>query len=149
MLNINSCQIIDKRIIGVQCSTVQYNTVQYSTVQYSIVQYGAVPYSIEQYSTAQYGTVQYNNRRGGWCQRVAHSIFHFMCGVSVTGAASVVAECGTNIFKTLLGHFKKSVTGSKSMCITIMASHLFCDTSQLVQRFGTNPPSLLGQMPTF
>ena len=37
-------------------STVQYNTVQYSTVQYS--------------------TVQYSNRRGGWCQGVAHSIFH-------------------------------------------------------------------------
>ena len=28
---------------------------------------------------------------------VAHSIFHSMCGVSVTGAASLVAECGTNI----------------------------------------------------
>ena len=44
-----------------------------------------------------FGTVQYSNRRGGWCQEVAHSIFHSMCGVSVIGAASLVAECGTNI----------------------------------------------------
>ena len=47
-----------------------------------------------QYSTVQYGTVQYSNRRG-WCQGVAHSIFHTMCGVSMTGAASLLAECGT------------------------------------------------------
>ena len=32
-----------------------------------------------------------------WCQGVAHSIFHSMCDVSVTGAASLVAECGINI----------------------------------------------------
>ena len=31
----------------------------------------------------------------GWL--MAHSIFHSVCGVSVTGAASLVAECGTNI----------------------------------------------------
>ena len=50
-----------------------------------------------------------------------------LCGVSVTGAASLVAECGTNILfkktpkitflKPLFGHFQKSVTGSKSMQI--------------------------------
>ena len=49
------------------------------------------------YSTVQYSMVQYSNRRGGWCQGVDHSIFHSMCGVSVTGAASLVAECGINI----------------------------------------------------
>ena len=52
---------------------------------------------IIQYNTIQYGTEQYSNKRGGWCQGVTHSIFHSMCGVSVTGAASLVAECGTNI----------------------------------------------------
>ena len=43
-----------------------------------------------------YSTVQCSNRRGGWCKGVAHSIFHSMCVVSVTGAASLVAECITN-----------------------------------------------------
>ena len=66
------------------------------------------------FSTVQYATVQYSNRRGGWCQRVAHSIFHSMCGVSVTGAASLVAECGTNIFvpKNAENHFFKPLFGA-------------------------------------
>ena len=96
----------------VQYSTVQYSTVQYSTVQYSTVQYSTVQYSTVQYSTVQYSTVQYSNRRGGWCQGVAHSIFHSMCGVSVTGAASLVAEFGTNIlFKKCQNHFLTNFFG--------------------------------------
>ena len=74
----------------------QYSTVQYSTVQYSTVQYSTVQYSTVQYSTVQYSTVQY--RRGeeddvrGWL-----TLYFTLCGASVTGAASLVAECGTNI----------------------------------------------------
>ena len=67
-----------------------------------------------QYNTVQYSMVQYSNRRGGWCQEVAHSIFHSMCGVSVTGAASLVAECGTNILFIKTPHitFKKTFWGT-------------------------------------
>ena len=92
-------------------STVQYNTLQNITVHYS---------------TLQYSTVQEDGVRG-WI-----TPYSTLCGVSVTGAASVVAECGTNILfkkcqKSLLknpflGHFQKSVTGSKSMCRFVMAS---------------------------
>ena len=49
-----------------------------------------------QYSTVQYNTVQYSNRRGGWCQGWI-TPYSTLCGVSVAGAASLVAECGTNI----------------------------------------------------
>ena len=61
-------------------------------------------------------TIQYSKRRGGWCQGVAHSIFHSICGVSVTGADSLVAEYGINIlfkkcqkslFNPLFGALKK------------------------------------------
>ena len=55
-----------------------------------------------------------------------------LCGVSVTGTTSLVAECGTNILfkkhqKSLflnpfLGHFQKSVTGSERMCRFVMSS---------------------------
>ena len=55
-----------------------------------------------------------------------------MCGASVTGAASLVAECEltfcsknaeNHFFKPpLFGHFQKSVTGSESMCRSVMAS---------------------------
>ena len=55
-----------------------------------------------------------------------------LCGVSVTGVASLVAECGTNILlkkcqqslfvNPFLGHFQKSVTGSESMSRFVMAS---------------------------
>ena len=66
------------------------------------------------YNTIQYRMVQYSNRRGGWCQEVAHSIFHSMCGVSVTGTASLVAECGTNILFIKTPHitFKKPFWGT-------------------------------------
>ena len=95
---------------------------KYSTVQYNIIQYSILQYSTVQYSTVQYSTVQYSNRRGGWCP------YSTLCGVSVTGAASLVAECGTNILfkkhfkKTFLGHFQKSVTESEHMCKSVMAS---------------------------
>ena len=53
-----------------------------------------------------------------------------LCGASVTGAASLVAKCETfcskmlkiTLKKTFLWHFSKSVTGSESMCRSIMAS---------------------------
>ena len=87
----------------VQYITVQYSTVQYSTVQYSTVQYSTVQYSTVQYSTVQYSTVQYST--GGWL-----TPYSTLCGASVTGAASLVAECGTNIlFKKMpKNHFFKT-----------------------------------------
>ena len=76
-----------------QYSTVQYSTVQYSTVQYSTVQYSTVQYSTVQYSTVQYSTVTgEENGVRGWL-----TPYSTLCGASVTGAASLVAECGTNI----------------------------------------------------
>ena len=68
-------------------------------------------------STVQYSTVTGEDGVRGWLTPNST----LCCGVSVTGAASLVAECGTNIFvqkmlnhfkKNFLGHFQKSVTGS-------------------------------------
>ena len=93
-------------------------------------------------------TVQYSNRRGGWCQGVAHFIFHSMCGVSVTGAASLVAECGTNILfqKTQKITFLKHLFGALPKIGDWIQKYVqichgfpflkWCETSQLVQRFG-------------
>ena len=91
------------------------------------------PLRASKYSTVQYNTVQYSTVPGeedgfrGWL-----TPYSTMCGASVTGAASLVAECGTNILfkKTpkitlknpFLGHFQISVTGSESMCRSVMAS---------------------------
>ena len=75
--------------------------------------------NIIQYSTLQYSTVQYSTvtgeENGVWRQITPYST---LCGVSVTGAASLVAECGTNILfkkrqkvtlkKNFLGHFPKN-----------------------------------------
>ena len=58
---------------AVEYSTVQYNKVQYSTVQYSTV-------------TGEEDGVR------GWI-----TPYSTLCAVSETGAASLVAECGTNI----------------------------------------------------
>ena len=110
----------------------------YSTVQYSMVQY-----STEQYNTVQYSTVQYSNRRGVWCQGVVHSISHSMCGVSVTGAASLVAECGINILfqKILKITFLKHFFGTLPKIRKYVQIHhgfpflKWCETSQWVQRF--------------
>ena len=71
---------------------------KYSTVQYNIIEYSTLQYSTVQYSTEQYSTVQYSTVTGeedgvrGWI-----TPYSTLCGVSVTGAASLVAECGTNI----------------------------------------------------
>ena len=69
--------------------------VQYSTVQYSKskVKYSTVQYNIVQYSTV---TGEEDGVRG-WL-----TPYSTLCGASVTGAASLVAECGANIlFKKL------------------------------------------------
>ena len=99
------------------------------------------------FCTVWYSTVQHSNRRGGWCQGVAHSIFHSMCGVSVTGAASLVAECGTNILfpKMLKITFLNPLFGALPKIgywirKYVQIRHGFpflkwCETSQSVQRF--------------
>ena len=69
-------------------STVQYNTVQYSTVQYSTVQYSTVQYSIVHYSTV----TGVGDGVRGWL-----TPYSTLCGAIVTGAACLVAECGTDI----------------------------------------------------
>ena len=66
---------------------------KYSTVQYNIIQYSTLQYSTVQYSTVQYSTVT-GEEDGIWRWITPYST---LCGVSVTGAASLVAECGTNI----------------------------------------------------
>ena len=105
-----------------QCGNVQYSTVQYSTVQYSTVQYSTV-----QYSTVQYSTV--TGEEDG--VRRWQTPYSTLCCASVTGSASLVAECVTNILlkkrrqslkKNFLGHFQKLVTGSESMCRFVMTS---------------------------
>ena len=85
-------------------------------------------------NTVQCSTVQYSTVTGeedgvrGWI-----TPYSTLCGVSVTGAASLVAECGTKFFSLkkmpkitflnpFLGNFQKSVTGSENMCRFVMAS---------------------------
>ena len=136
-------------IVPVQYSTVQYSTVQCSTVQCSTVQYRTVLLvDMLQYSTVKYSdttrkinstvqTVQYNTVHTVTGEedgvRRWQTPYSTLCGVSVTGAASLVAECGMwkltfcsknaeNNFNPFLGHFQKSVTGSESMCRFVMTS---------------------------
>ena len=69
-------------------SPVHYNIIQYSSVQCSTVQCSAVQYSTVQYSTV---TGEEDGVRGWFTP------YSTLCGVSVTGAASLVAECRTNM----------------------------------------------------
>ena len=83
--------------------------------------------SCERLRDAAKGRAQWASWRGhsNWCVAVP---LHVWCD----GGASLAAECGTNIllkkhrnhfFKTTFGALQKSVTGSDSMCKSIMASH--------------------------
>ena len=81
-------------------SIVQYNIIQYSTLHYSTVQYSTVLYcNVIQYSTVQYSTlysIVTGEEDGIW----SGSLHIPLCVVSVTCAASLVAECVTNILFT-------------------------------------------------
>ena len=84
-------------------STLHYITLHYSTLQYITVHYSTLQYITVQYSTVQYSTVQEDGVRG-WI-----TPYSTLCGVTVTGAASLVAECGTKItfLKPLYGALPK------------------------------------------